>query len=84
MTPLATGTEDIPPTSLTRGARRPMEEIVSVETLKVALEAVQMVYKHNVVWLQTQGREQEFVLAMDELAPNYPQSEIGGRKSEWS
>lgn len=40
---------------------------ISAETIKVALEAVKLVYKFNVAWLQTQGREKEYTRAMDEL-----------------
>lgn len=40
---------------------------VSAETVRVALEAVKMVYQNNVAWLQIHGREQEYTAAMDEL-----------------
>lgn len=40
---------------------------ISPETIKVALEAVKMVYKFNAAWLQVHGREKEYTRAMDEL-----------------
>lgn len=40
---------------------------VSIETLKLAQEAVHLVYDANIAWLQIHGREAEYTKAMDEL-----------------